>query len=88
MAKSVAKPTTVTVEESAGILIEIPALLDLPMGYLPRIVKADLNRKQRETLKRLTETLQSRSEQLEDGKYVSRPVDAVRWLLEQIAFSE
>ena len=83
-----AKTETQTVEETTGILIEIPPLLDLPMGYLPRVVKCDLNRPQRETLKRLTETLQSQSIQLDDGKYISRPVDAVRWLLEQIAFSE
>lgn len=74
--------------ETSGILIEIPQLLDLPMGYLPRIVKCDLNRPQRETLKRLTETLQSQKAQLDDGKFVSRPLDSIRWLLERIANSE
>lgn len=83
MAKS--KSNTAELEESTGVLIEVPALLELPMGYLPRVVKCDLNRPQRETLKRLTESLMSQHAQLEDGKYVSRPVDTVRWLLEQIA---
>lgn len=86
MAKTkTATAATAESEQPQPTLIEIPPLLELPMGYLPRVVKCDLNRPQRETLKRLTETLQSEEAQLEDGKFVSRPLDAIRWLLEQIA---
>lgn len=69
---------------TTGNVIEIPELLDLPMGYLPRVVKVHLDRPQRETLKRLTETLQYHETTLADGKPIVRPVDAIRWLLEQI----
>ena len=69
---------------NTGVLIEIPPLLDLPCGYLPRSAKADLNRSQRETLKRLTETLMSESAMLADGNLVRNKSDAIRWLLDQI----
>jgi hypothetical protein len=54
-------------------------------GYSRRYLQVRLNESQANKLKAIQLGLESKDAQLEDGKYVSNPVDAVRWILENVA---
>lgn len=49
-----------------------------------KVTALRLTRQQAATLKSLTMGLENQEAQLKDGRFVSRPVDAIRWMLEQL----
>jgi hypothetical protein len=91
-----ANAKTVATEDSVAVVLthrelepdnwtlSVPVLL-WDEGYAKRRVDALLNESQAKKLKAIQLGLESKDAQLSDGRYVSGPVDAVRWMLENIA---
>lgn len=65
--------------------LELP-IAELKHGYEPRRCDVQkLTGKQREALRRLTNGLEAQGAKLEGGRIVSRPQDAIKWILEALA---
>lgn len=68
-------------------IVEAPLASIDPSAYIQvreRLEAKEMSRKQSIALKRLHRGLEDKGEKLEDGTLITRPAQAVRWLLEQI----
>ena len=54
-------------------------------GYARRSLDVKLNESQANKLKAIQLGLESKDAQLENGRFVANPVDAVRWILENVS---
>jgi hypothetical protein len=64
--------------------VNIP-IAKLTFGYEPRRVDVSgLSQVQRANLRRITNGLIAGAEKLENGKTISRPQDAIKWILEKV----
>jgi hypothetical protein len=78
---------SVKVEPVAGGsigVIEVPMLHGFQAGFVRRRVDIKLNRDQAANLKSIQLGLEMREAKLLDGRVVNDPVDAIRWMLENL----
>lgn len=84
MAKKPKQDTANLEHELIMLSIDLPQLSGEREG--PGHVDGQLTRDQAQALRRLQRALDHRGDRLASGRRVQSAIDAVRWLLEQIAF--
>ena len=72
----------VTSTISVGVVTVTAPTMEWESGYVRRKLDVALNSTQAAKLKAIQLGLEQKEAQLENGKYVANPVDAIRWLLE------
>jgi len=71
------------ISEGNIAIIKIP-LAEQRSGYCARHVDVQLSGAQPETLRRIVDGLDASQARLKNGKRVTTPAEAVRWLIEQV----
>jgi len=69
------------------LMIEVPVAeeMDLEKVYCPRHVEVQLDSEQAKVMRRMYDGLHGDGHKLRNGRYVQRPADVIRWMLENVA---
>ncbi len=82
------KPQAVEMELTHTAIVEVPLSQALTsVEYAARSVELTLTPEQAATLKRIHKQLDAIGARMNDGRYITRPGQAVQWLLDQVIVS-
>ena len=88
-------PGVVIETDHGDVVVQSTAIIEVPISppltsveYATRSIELTLTHEQAQWVKRLWKALDERGAKLKDGRYVTRPGNALQWVIEQGIASE